>query len=172
MKIQERMPKLVIKPDEIDGPDAFGLNLNDNTVTCLDCGSHLFYIKEDLGVVAEESDYGIWGNRPNKNNRTYRVREVGLSIFCAECGAFNEIYHSFCYDKDTIVCSWDELGGAEKVEVEYCLHQWDQKGDFTPQWKSTETNVLKEKLIEYEQKHPIKLEKKKVKKKKVKGGKK
>ena len=172
MKIQERMPKLVIKPDEIDGPDAFGLNLNDNTVTCLDCGSHLFYIKEDLGVVAEESDYGIWGNRPNKNNRTYRVREVGLSIFCAECGAFNEIYHSFCYDKDTIVCSWDELGGAEKVEVEYCLNQFNQKGDFTPQWKTAETNVLKEKLIEYEQKHPIKLEKKKVKKKKVKGGKK
>lgn len=162
MKFQERIPKLVIKPDEIDGPDCFGFNLNDNTTTCRDCGSHLFYIKKELGVIAEESDYGIMGNRSNENNRTYRISEIGLVLYCAECGEFEENYTNFCYDKDTIVCSWDELGGSEVVEIEYCLHQWDQKGDFKPQWKCSELIYLKEQLKEYEKKHPLKFKKKKL----------
>ena len=153
MKFQERIPKLVIKPSEIDGQDMFGLNLNDNTTTCRDCGSHLFYLKQELGVVAEENEFGIYNNL---SNRTYNIRPVGLVLYCAECGEFEENYVNFCYDKDTIVCTWNELGDTEKVEIEYCLNQWDQKGDFTPQYKGIETITLKEKLKEYEKKHPIK----------------
>lgn len=173
MKFQERIPKLVIKPGEIEDSSHWALSLNDNTTTCGGCGSHLFYIKQELGVVAEENDFGIWGNRSNKTNRTYCVREIGLTLYCAECGEYEETYHNFCYDKDTMVCTWDELSAVEKVEIEYCLYQWNQKGDFKPQWKCVEANYLKKKLKEYEKKHPLKLEKRRVKKKKkVKGGKK
>ncbi len=160
---RKRIPKIVIKPDEIESNDCFGLNLNENTITCSDCGSHLFYIKKELGVVAEEHDYGIWNNR---SNRIHCVRTVGVIIYCAECGAFNEHYRNFCFDKDNLICTWDELGGCGVVEIKHCLHQWDQKGDFKPQWKCSEVITLKEKLKEYEKKHPIKNEKKKPKRRK------
>jgi len=166
MKIQTRIPKLVIKPDEIDDNNHWALNLNENTTTCNDCGSHLFYIKEELGVVAEENDYMVINNRSEK---TYDVRVIGLTLYCAECGAVGELYYNFCYDEDKVVCSWDELGGSEKIEIGYCLNQWNQKGDFKPQWKCGEVVYLKEKLKEYEKKHPLKLDKpRKVKKKSVK----
>jgi len=161
MKTQTRMPKLVIKPDEIEDKNYWALNLNENTTTCRDCGSHLFYIKEDLGVVVEENDYMVMHNRSEK---AYAIRPIGLTLFCAECGAVGELYHSFCYDEDKVVCSWDELGSVEKVEIEYCLNQFNQKGDFTPQWKCSEANFLKQKLREYEKLHPLKLEKKRKKK--------
>lgn len=164
MKIQERIPKLVIKPNEIDGQDVFGLNLslNDNTVKCTDCGSHLFYIKIHWGIVAENDDYSILGN---KSNRTYCLREVGMHLYCAECGVFEEMYHKWYYPEDKIIMTFEEVEMAEKCEVEYCLRQWDQKGDFKPQYNWSELISLKEKLKEYEKKHPIKLDKKPIKKK-------
>jgi len=160
---KKRIPKSVIRVDEIESKEIFGLNLNENTVACDCCGSYLCYIKTNLGVVAEDDDYGIIGNR---GNRTYNVREIGLTIYCAECGEYIESYSSFSYDRDKVVCTWDELGDSEKAEIDYCLSQWDQKGDFKPQWKCSEVNVLKEKLKEYEKKHPIKNENKKNKRRK------
>ena len=163
MIYKKQIHELVILPSEIKDNNSWGLNLNNNTTTCGDCGSHLFYIKEELGVVAEEHDMMIMNNR---GHRMYNIRPIGLVLYCAKCSSFSEVYHSFCYDKDTIVCSWDELGGAEKIEIEYCLDQWDQKGDFKPQYKCSEVIYLKEKLKEYEKKHPLKLENKRKKLKK------
>lgn len=151
MKAKDRIPKLVILPGEISDNTGFALNLNEDTVTCNDCGSHLFYIKIEWGVVVEEHDYGILGNR---SKRIYALREVGFALYCAECGQFEESYWKWFYPEDKVICTWDEINGAEKSEIEYCLRQFDQKGDFTPQYKCAEVNLLKEKLKEYEKKHP------------------
>ena len=133
----------------------------------MDCNSNLTYIKVNWGVVAEDNDYGVMGN---KDNRTYSLREFGLTIFCVECGCFYERYSKWFYPEDKIIMSFDELEEAEMCEVEYCLNQFDQKKDFKPQYKWHELDELKKKLREYEIKYPIKEEKKKVKKKEAKDG--
>ncbi len=161
---QKKQHKLVIIPNEIRDNAHWALNLNDDTITCSDCGSHLFYIKIEWGVVAEDNNYGIMGNRQNITNRTYNLREVGFALYCAECGEFEEHYWKNLYPEDKLICTWDELAGAEKAEIEYCLNQFDQKGDFKPSWKNPEVNVLKEKLKEYEKKYPLKKETKRKKK--------
>ena len=42
------------------------------------------------------------------------------------------------------------------VEIEHCLQQFNQKADFTSLYKYHGFTRLKEKLLEYEKKHPIK----------------
>ncbi len=158
----EQIRKLVIRPDEIQGEDSWSISLNKNLFSCRDCNSNLVYVKIKWGVVAEDMSYGVLGNR---GNRTYALREIGLSVYCAECGCFHEHYSKWFYPEDKLIMSFDELEDAEMPEVEYCLNQFDQKGDFKPQYKWSELKELKEKLREYEKKYPIKVEKKKVNKK-------
>jgi len=60
-----------------------------------------------------------------------------------------------------MIMRFDELEDAEMPEVEYCLMQFDQKKDFKPQYKFSKLDELKEKLLAYEKKYPLKVEKKK-----------
>ncbi len=156
---KKRILKTVILPSEIEA-STWGFSNHDNKINCDDCNSNLFYANITWGVVEEESTWQIMGNR---SKRTYALREIGLCLYCAECGCFEEDYAKWFYPKDKTVCTWDELDGAEREEVNHCLNQWDQKGTFTPLWKSSELNILKENLKEYEKKNPIKHKKKKAK---------
>ena len=158
----EQIRKLVIRPAEIECEDSWRMSLNKNLHSCEGCNSNLSYIIINWGVVAEDNWYGIVGN---KDNRIYSLREIGLSVYCAECGRFHEHYSKWFYPEDRLVMAFDELGDAEMPEVEYCLNQFDQKKDFKPQYKWYELKELKEKLIEYEKKHPIKVKKPRKKKK-------
>ena len=149
----KQIRKLVINPDEIEDDNSWRMSLNDILHSCQFCNSNLCYIKMNWGIVAEDSEYGVMGN---KSNRIYRLIEVGLVIYCAECGEGYEHFGKWFYPEDKLVMIFDEIGDAEKIEVEYCLNQFDQKGDFKPQYNCTELNGLKEKLIEYEKKYPVK----------------
>jgi len=150
---KKRIPMLVISPSEIGDRSLFGLNLNDNVIKCHECGSHLFYIKIEWGVVVEDFLYGVLGNR---SNRCYALREIGLVIYCSICSEFNEHYGKYFYPEDKLVCTWDEIDGPERAEIEHCLHQFNQKGRFNPLYKCSEARILKEKLMDYEKRHPIK----------------
>ena len=167
---KRRIPKLIIVADEIEG-NRWGLKQEEQMFTCQDCGSMIFYVKKILGVVAEELDYAIMGWR---SNRHYSIREIGIEIYCAECGTSSEYYNHFSYDKDSIICEHKDIDGEEIAEIEYCLRQFNEKGDFKPSYNFNEARILKEKLFSYEKKHPLKVDslKKKTKKVKKKGGKK
>lgn len=160
---KKRIPKLIITADQIE--EGWGLRQEEQMTTCQSCGGMIFYVKKILGVIAEEMDFGVIGWRSKRN---YRFTEIGLDIFCAECGDHHEYYHSFQYDKDAVVCEYTDLDGEEQGAIELCLRQFNEKGDFTPLYKTGEVTLLKDKLKAYELKHPIKLNnsstKKKVKK--------
>ena len=149
----EQIRKLVIRPDEIEGEDNWSINLNKNLHSCGNCNSNLSYVKMEWGVVSEDFIFQVMGNR---SERTYALREIGLTIYCAECGRFHEHYSKWFYPEDKLIMSFDELEEAEMPEVEYCLNQFNQKGDFKPQYKWSKLGELKKKLIEYEKKYPIK----------------
>jgi len=165
MKEQNRIPKLILMPGQIDSFRSIGdLTTNDSLVNCYECNGNLFYVEKVFGVVAEEYDYGVVGN---KNNRVYRLTEVGLALHCSECGDLYEHYSKWFFPEDKLVLYYTDLEdeGPEYKEINYCLSQYNQKGDFTPEYKCSEVNILKTKLDEYEKAHPIKEEKKEVKKK-------
>ena len=155
MNEKNRIPKLVLTTGQIDSRGRFmDLSMSDTLISCYECNGNIFYIEKVFGVVVEEYDYGIMGNR---SNRQYRLTEVGLVLHCAECGDTREHYDKWFYPEDKQVLSWFDLEdeSPEYMEIDYCLRQFNQKGDFTPLYKCSEVNVLKEKLLEYEKKHPL-----------------
>lgn len=152
---KKRIPELVILPSEISG-GTWGLKLEENMFTCTDCSSMIFYVKKIYGVIAENLEYSIIGWR---SERHYQITEIGINLYCAKCGESREVFHNFCWDKDQVVCEYDDLDGEEMIDIEYCLRQFNERGDFTPRFKTGEAKLLKEKLIEYEKKHPVKLKK-------------
>ena len=160
---KNRIPKLIITADQIESN--WGLRQEEQITTCQYCGGMIFYVEKILGVTAEENDYKIMGWRSKRN---YSLTEIGLDIFCAECGKHSEGYHTFQYDKDAVVCAYDDIDGEEKEAIDFCLRQFNEKGDFTPPYHTAELKVLKKKLMDYEKKHPIKKEKAKKKKGKIK----
>ncbi len=156
MKSKEMMHKLVINPNDIEADSCWGLDLKEKGLWCPDCGSHLMYGELQWGVIAEDMDYGVLGYI---DNRQYRLIEIGIHFHCAECGCFIENYSKWLYPIHRIVITYEDidmLDGVEKLEIEHCLHQFNQKKDFTPLYKWHGLNMLKEKLLEYEKKHPIK----------------
>lgn len=156
MKVKEMMHKLVINPNDIMEDSCWGLDLKEKGLWCHDCGSHLMYGGIEWGVVAEDLNYGIMGNY---DNRQYRLKEIGIHFYCAECGRFIENYSKWFYPEDKLIMSFEDidmLDGVERVEIEHCLKQFNQKKDFTPLYKYFGLNKLKEKLLEYEKKYPIK----------------
>ena len=153
----KQIKKLVISPDEFDDENNFSLSLHDNLVSCRSCGSNLSYVKIRWGIIAEDNWFEILGDR---GNRRYELREIGLDVYCAECGDFNEFYSKWFYPEDKLIIGFDELEDVEMHEIKHCLNQFNQKGNFKPLWKNYKVDLLKEKLIEYEKKHPIKVEKK------------
>lgn len=160
MKIKNTIQENVILPSEFDDDTGFDLSLNENLLTCRDCGSPLCYTQIKYGVVAEINDYGILGN---KNNRTYNLRAIGFNFYCAKCGRFHDDYSSYLYDNKSLIVTYDEIENVEKTEVEYCLLQFNQKRDFIPGYDCLEVKNLKEKLLEYEKKNPYSNEDEKLK---------
>ncbi len=150
------MHKLVINPNDIQNDSCWGLDLKEKGLWCNDCGSHLMYGEIEWGVIAEENNYGVMGN---KDNRQYALREIGILFHCAECGNFIEDYSKWFYPNDKLVITYEDtdmLNGVEKLEIDHCLAQFNQKKDFTALYKYSGLDKLKEKLLEYEKKHPLK----------------
>lgn len=144
----DRVPKLVILQSELSRRV-----MREKLKRCYDCNSNLTYVEETYGIVRETSNYGIVGNR---SNTTYSLRIIQINLYCAECGNFVEDYFKV-YNKDEIVYTFDDdLDEDEKAEIEGCLHEFNQKGDFTPRWKYISyIDDIKQKLLEDEKKHPI-----------------
>jgi len=168
MKIKEMIHKLVINPADIQGDSCWALDLKEKGLWCPDCGSHLIYGELQFGVIAEELNYGIRGYH---DKRQYRLTEIGICFHCAECGGFIENYSKWFHPEDKLVITYEDidmLDGVEKVEIEYCLEQFNQKKDFTPLYKYPGVDKLREKLLEYEKKHKLKKEVVKKKKNKLK----
>ena len=111
---------------------------------CYDCGGMIFYIVKMMAVIHEVLDYGIVGY---KDKNQYSLREYGFNVFCAECGSFRELQF---YEKDNLVCEFSDLEYADREEIEYCLAQYNQKKEYTPRYKTRETDLLLEKIKEYE----------------------
>ena len=155
MKEVERINKSVLTADSIRTGDGWSLAMKDNPVLCFYCKSPLFYIRIVWGVVEEEEflkDIKVLGK---EREPQYSLREVGLNLYCAECGHFHNDYCKYFYPKDKEVCCWDdeELDLAEAEEIKYCLEQFNRKGDFTPRYNNEEMTYLKKKLKEYEEKY-------------------
>jgi hypothetical protein len=135
---KKRIPKLVIVQSELDRK-----LMKSNLKSCYDCNSQLFYVEEEYGVVIDDFPFKVMGN---KDGITYRLAVINISIYCAECGSFLENYFKLGDEKDIVYTIDRDLDEDEKVEIEYCLHQFNQKGDFKPRYKFTELNSLKEAL--------------------------
>jgi hypothetical protein len=154
MNIEKRILELVIIPSQIVSLDAFD-TVKDFT-TCWECNSNLFYIKIIWGIVAEESDYYIMNY---KSKRVYSLREVGFNLYCAKCGSFKEDYRKFFYPSDKLLV-FDVLDCCdedERAEIQNCLAQYNQKGDFKTRYTSNIFTELKKSLIEYDKNHPEKI---------------
>ncbi|MEK6854841.1 MAG: hypothetical protein AABX73_01325 [Nanoarchaeota archaeon] len=164
MKEVERMNKLVLTADSIECK-RWTLAQKDNPVLCFYCKSPLFYIGIEWGVVEERELFGIKVLGKEREPQ-YQLREVGLILYCAECGHFHENYSKYFYPKDKLVCLWsdEELDLADIEEIKHCLEQFNRKGDFKPNYKSAEMFYLKNKLIEYEKRNFSKKRKKNLKK--------
>lgn len=149
---ERTMAKLVLKPSEVVRG---GFDDIDNLMTCYDCKSTLFYIKVEYGIVANENDFWTVGHR---SKRDYTLREIGFAMYCAECGDFRENYGKFFYPADRLLMFdvLDTCDADEKAEIENCLTQFNQKGDFKTRYNSNIFKELKKSLVEYEKKHPIK----------------
>ncbi len=151
---KERIVKAVIKADQIKDKCGWDLSSNENLVVCHSCMSALFYIKINYGVVAEDNDWLVMGNR---SSRTFALREIGFNVYCAECGDFIEDYSKYFYPEDKLVFyDLDELYDDDRAELLVCLNQFNQKRDFTARYKNVLFDNLKKKLNEYEKKHPEK----------------
>lgn len=105
------------------------------------------------GIVEEErwTDIKVLGK---EREPQYGLREIGLHLYCAECGHWHEDYYKYFYPQDKQVCGWndDELDFAEIEELWYCLEQYNRKGDFIPRYHSHAMEYLKTKLKDYEEK--------------------
>lgn len=151
MTEEKRIPKLIVKASDIDSSSLSDI---DDLFSCYDCNSNLFYFKLRYGIVAEEHEYMTVGN---KSNRSYQLRETGLNTFCAECGAFNENYWKNFYPEDRVIMfDMDIFDKDEMAEIENCLMQFNEHRDFKSRYNSNIFKELKEKLLEYEKKHPEK----------------
>lgn len=154
MREVERINKLVLTADSIEGVGRWSLAQKENPVLCFCCKSPLFYVQIIWGVVEEEELFNIKVIGKERKPH-YSLRETGLNLYCAECGHFHDDYCKYFYPKDKEVCSWsdEDLDFAEIEEIKHCMEQFNRKGDFTPNYNSKEMIYLKKKLLEYEEKY-------------------
>ncbi len=158
--MKERIPKLVIKAGVIKDA-CCGIGNDPNLILCPHCLSPLHYIKITWGVIAER-DFLLGYN---SSERMYSLREIGFTLYCAECGEFIEHYDKWVYPEDKIIMTMDgtdmDWDIDERAEIQNCLTQFNQKGDFKSRYKSQIFSDLKAELKKYEKKHPIKKKKQK-----------
>ena len=155
IKENERINKSVLTANSIETSRGRSLSEKDNPLLCYYCKSPLFYIHINWGVVDETEFYEHFKVVGRAHKFQCSLREVGFSLYCAECGSFEEHYDKFFYPNNNIVCYWndEELDIADKEEILYCLLQFNRKGDFKLSYPSKEAEYLKRKLREYEDKH-------------------
>ncbi len=156
----ERINKSVLIADSIKSTRRWSLAQQDNPVLCSYCKSPLFYLEIVWGIIEEEKrEFKVMGK---EREPQFWIREVGLNLYCAECGHFNDDYFKYFYPEDRLVCLWndEELDLADIEEIKHCLEQFNRKGDFTPNYNSVEVVFLKKKLLEYEKRNYPKNKKK------------
>jgi len=130
----DRILKIVIKPSKIEARNKWSLAEKENLWNCYDCKGHLFYARVEHGVVKENTEYQILGH---KNKTNYSLREIGMSLYCAECGSFQEFWNKNFYDTNQLIISWDdkELDGAEKEHIEQALEEYNMTRTINEQIK-------------------------------------
>lgn len=158
--------KNVLTADSIEGKTSWGFNTEDNKVLCPDCLSPLFYVSKEWGIVEEESQFPVVGYIMGKKHLV--LREVGLALYCAECGAFEERYDTWAYPDNKIICTWrdEDLDYAEIGEIEYAMNVYNKTGDLDKKkflYKGTWLYTFQEKIKEYEKKNKIDIEELKLK---------
>ncbi|MFW9872095.1 MAG: hypothetical protein ACFFG0_03260 [Candidatus Thorarchaeota archaeon] len=153
LKEQNRIPKLILTPNQIDSNSSFQVADNEQLTMCDECKGTLFYIEKVWGVVCEDLIYGIINY---KEKRMFSFREIGLNVYCAECGEFNESYSKWFYPEDRLIMTFNDFENTEQIEIQHCLNQFNQKHDFKTNYKNFELDILKEKLNSYIKKHKIK----------------
>ena len=151
--------KNVLTADSIDSRGSFGFGMEDNKVICDDCLSPLFYVAKTWGIVEETWDYNVVGFRGKQN---LALRELGLALFCSECGAFNDDFDTWVYPDEKVVCTWkdDGLDYAEKEVIQAAINSYNRTGEVKGFYESSEIKYLREKVREYEEKNNIKTVKK------------
>ncbi|MAG77630.1 MAG: hypothetical protein CL811_12820 [Colwelliaceae bacterium] len=159
MREVERINKSIITADSIEARKGWTLANKDNPVLCHYCKSPLFYIGLVWGIV-DESDFNKEFKVIGQEHGSYYMREVGLILYCAECGHFHEHYYKHFFPNDKIICTWDdeEIDIAEIEEIRYCIAQYNKNGDFEPHFNNCQMNYLKKKLREYEEANINKIE--------------
>jgi hypothetical protein len=154
IKEQKRIIKYIIVPDDIETRGSWSLADKENMFECDTCGGHLFYVRQEHGIVDEEDmhkDMKIMGWQ-----KYYALRVIGLATYCAECGEFQDDYWKYFYPKDNQVCTWDDedLNLADIEELQWAIHQYNTEGKITMGYKSSEIKYLESKISEYEAKKP------------------
>lgn len=156
---KNRLMKSVLTPNSIETRGMWSLAQKENVFLCDECKSPLMYVRQEHGVVEEEFAF------PNLDGKEkyFALRVIGLALYCAECGTFQDDFYKYFYPEDKLVCSWDDddLGLADLEEIQYCLQQFNNTGDFKATHESKEIRYLKEKLKEYIKNNPKKESKKK-----------
>ena len=151
IKETKHMNKLIIVPGDMDfGRWTVGA---EDLFRCYNCQSTLFYIRERYGVVEEDSDFQIMNNQ-RKSYYVFRV--IGIRCYCAECGEFNEDYNKWMYPVDKTVYTFDDedfFDEDDRMEVMYCISQYNQRKKYIPNFKSMVAVNVKKALDEYEEKH-------------------
>jgi hypothetical protein len=148
-----RINKSIIIADSIEAR-GWSLAMKNNLFLCCDCKSPLFYVRQQWGIVEEGDSYQVYGY---KHKFYFALRVVGLALYCAECGEYNEDYDKYFYPKDKMVCTWDddELGYAEQQDVEFWVDQLNRTENVIPRYTSKQGTYLKSKYDEYMDKnHP------------------
>jgi hypothetical protein len=149
------MIKYIVTMDSIETRGGWSLAQKENAKSCGTCGGHLFYVRQEHGVVDESGDFE-W--RP-KNERSYCLRPTGLALYCGECGEFEDDFFKYFYPEDRVVCSWDDedLEYEELEVLKHAIFLYNHTGKIDKNSMSycpVEMLKLQEKLDEYEKKHP------------------
>ncbi len=150
---RKRIAKLVFTLESIESSTGWSLSHEDASRLCYSCKSPLFYIHIVWGIVEEAELFGI-KVMGDEYNYHYGVREIGLVLYCAECGRYDEHYSKYFYPEDKVVCSLEdtEFKYVEMEEIKHCIIQWNKKGNFKPNYNSPDLRCLKRKFEEYEKK--------------------
>lgn len=161
--MEARIPKLVLKKIEIETK-----NFNIDCTECYECNGNLFYIAEEFGI-AYEGDYKVSGYVFKKGSLS--LTNVGMTLFCAECGSHNEGYNKWMFDDDKIVHSWDrdDLDADDKDMIEVFLSKLNKTGKVNGKgYYYVIDDEVKKKIEKWFEKNKNLLEKREVKKKKQK----
>jgi len=158
IKEEKRIVEYVIVPDGIETRGHWTLAQKENMFECSTCGSHLFYVRQEHGIVDETQDRDIliagW-----KYN--YALRVVGLALYCAKCGEFMEDYFRYFYPKDALVCTWDDedLEYEEIEDLRWMIHRYNTTGNIKKEkgsYVSSEQRYVLSKIKKYEEENKIK----------------